>query len=137
MLKLVIVGLVATVSMASTLHPIREEIYNSIKQNAKTWTPMELHENPLASLSVDQIKGLTNLDLTSQIPAGAKFKRGSNSNAAIPDNFDTRDKWGQGAVHPIRDQKHCGSCWAFGATEMLSDRFFIASKGKVDVVLSP
>jgi len=40
-------------------------------------------------------------------------------------------------VHPIRDQQQCGSCWAFGATEALSDRFAIASNGKVDVILSP
>jgi len=40
-------------------------------------------------------------------------------------------------IHPIRDQAKCGSCWAFGATEALSDRFAIASNGTIDVVLSP
>lgn len=56
--------------------------------------------------------------------------------SSLPTNFDARDQWGS-CVHPIRDQQSCGSCWAFGATEALSDRFCIASNGAVDVVLSP
>eukprot|EP01136_Pigoraptor_vietnamica_P010919 Opistho-1_new@3462 len=55
---------------------------------------------------------------------------------AIPASFDARTQW-PGAIHPIRDQQQCGSCWAFAASEALSDRFYIASKGSVDVVLSP
>ena len=31
----------------------------------------------------------------------------------------------------------CGSCWAFATSEVMSDRFCLASKGKVDVILSP
>lgn len=52
-----------------------------------------------------------------------------------PTDFDSRKQWGK-LVHEIRDQQKCGSCWAFGASEALSDRFAIASKGKVDIVLS-
>lgn len=54
----------------------------------------------------------------------------------IPDEFDSRNKWPQ-YIHPIRNQKRCGSCWAFSAAEVLSDRFTIATSGTVDVVLSP
>eukprot|EP00118_Oscarella_pearsei_P024921 m.307121 g.307121 ORF g.307121 m.307121 type:complete len:317 (+) comp41934_c0_seq1:35-985(+) len=58
------------------------------------------------------------------------------SGSSIPDEFDARTKW-PGAIHPIRNQKACGSCWAFAATEALSDRFAIQTNGAVDVVLSP
>jgi hypothetical protein len=34
-------------------------------------------------------------------------------------------------------QGHCGGCWAFGATETLSDRFCIATNGTTNVSLSP
>ena len=44
--------------------------------------------------------------------------------------------WGT-CIHPVRNQLDCGSCWAFAASEVLSDRFCIASNRSVDVVLSP
>jgi len=55
---------------------------------------------------------------------------------SIPSNFDARDQWPK-CIHPIRNQQQCGSCWAFSSSEMLSDRFCIASKGAINTVLSP
>jgi len=54
----------------------------------------------------------------------------------IPASFDARTQW-PNFIHPIRNQERCGSCWAFAASEALSDRFAIASNGSVNVVLSP
>jgi cathepsin B len=54
----------------------------------------------------------------------------------LPESFDATVQWPD-CVHPIRDQAHCGSCWAFAASEVLSDRYCIATQGKVNVVLSP
>jgi cathepsin B len=56
-------------------------------------------------------------------------------NDSIPTDFDARTQW-PGLIHPIRDQQQCGSCWAFSASEVLSDRVAIAGK-KASPVLSP
>ncbi|XP_057534627.1 cathepsin B-like protease 2 [Amaranthus tricolor] len=44
----------------------------------------------------------------------------------LPEEFDARTHWPQcSTIGRILDQGHCGSCWAFGAVESLSDRFCI------------
>jgi len=53
--------------------------------------------------------------------------------SSIPTDFDARTQW-PGLIHPIRNQMRCGSCWAFSASEVLSDRFAIASKAKSPVL---
>lgn len=41
----------------------------------------------------------------------------------LPENFDARINWPNcPTIQEIRDQGSCGSCWAFGAVEAMSDR---------------
>jgi len=54
----------------------------------------------------------------------------------IPDEFDGRKAFGN-CIGPIRDQAHCGSCWAMSSAAAMSDRFCIASKNNSYVELSP
>ena len=62
------------------------------------------------------------------------YDEGPNSDQ-LPDSFDAREKWTE-CPFPIRDQGHCGSCWAFGAVEAFEDRICIASKGELKLDLS-
>jgi len=57
---------------------------------------------------------------------------------SIPAAFDSRTQWGQmcNSTSEIRDQAACGSCWAFGAVEAMTDRICIASNGANIVHLS-
>ncbi|KAL3683056.1 hypothetical protein R1sor_001078 [Riccia sorocarpa] len=53
----------------------------------------------------------------------------------LPKSFDARQAWPHcPTIGQILDQGHCGSCWAFGAVETLSDRFCI--HGYENVTLS-
>ena len=52
----------------------------------------------------------------------------------LPETFDAREQW-PNCIHPIRDRGRCGDDYAFGASEVFSDRLCIA--GGDDVVLSP
>ncbi|VDM51658.1 unnamed protein product, partial [Angiostrongylus costaricensis] len=55
----------------------------------------------------------------------------------IPETFDARQHWSNcQSIKNIRDQSSCGSCWAFGAVEAMSDRICIASNEKIQVTLS-
>eukprot|EP00163_Fabomonas_tropica_P003534 TRINITY_DN13034_c0_g1_i1.p1 TRINITY_DN13034_c0_g1~~TRINITY_DN13034_c0_g1_i1.p1 ORF type:complete len:323 (+),score=66.91 TRINITY_DN13034_c0_g1_i1:38-970(+) len=58
------------------------------------------------------------------------------SGADLPSHFDARQAW-PGCLPPVLNQGQCGSCWSFGASEQLSAHFCIATKGAVNVTLSP
>ncbi|XP_046918598.2 cathepsin B-like [Dermatophagoides farinae] len=89
---------------------------------------------------MEQIRGLMGArleipaEMASRIPV---VKHDHISDENIPENFDARKQWPNcKSIQQIRDQGSCGSCWAFGAVEAISDRICIASGQKTQVEIS-
>ncbi|PAV58725.1 hypothetical protein WR25_17599 [Diploscapter pachys] len=58
-------------------------------------------------------------------------------NISLPESFDARDWWTEcPMIAHVRDQSSCGSCWAFGCVEAISDRICISTKGKSQPIIS-
>jgi cathepsin B len=130
MFKFVVAGTVAAFASAKR-HPISQEMVAELKQNNVSWEVHTPETNPLAKMTYEELMNLvgTNLDYEYNVP-----ETKTETYGALPTNFDPRTEKFSKCIHPIRDQQQCGSCWAFGATEALSDRFCINGK---DVILAP
>jgi C1A family cysteine protease len=57
--------------------------------------------------------------------------------AGLPPNFDWRDHMGKSEGMKVKKQGACASCYAMAAASVMSDRFYIASKGRINVDISP
>lgn len=102
------------------------DIVNAAKT---TWTA---GHNYGKYMTMKHIKALCGAITNPVIRASIPRKDLSNEVHDLPASFDSRQKWGSmcPSVKEVRDQGSCGSCWAFGATEAMTDRICIHSNGE-------
>ncbi|KAM9766198.1 cathepsin B [Menidia menidia] len=121
----------SSVSLARPhLHPLTSEMVNYINKINTTWKAGHnfRHEDYgyVKKLCGTMLKGPK---LPTMVQYAGDFK--------LPKQFDPREQWPNcPTLKEIRDQGSCGSCWAFGAAEAISDRLCIHSNAQVSVEIS-
>ena len=143
-MKAVIILAIALLGMTICDHHFRGHqqeggfITEQSLENQRDQASFEMYsyeEHPFKNWSESQIKSLLGLSRLS-LKDTSKVLYDLEATSDLPESFDSREQWPD-CIHPIRNQGHCGSCWAHAASEVLSDRFCIASKGQINVALSP
>mmetsp|Transcript_72249 Transcript_72249/g.109063 ORF Transcript_72249/g.109063 Transcript_72249/m.109063 type:complete len:324 (+) Transcript_72249:2-973(+) len=100
------------------------KIIETINSNPNSTWKAGVNEN-FANLNIESVKRLMGV-------TGPKYelkKKRVTFDGDLPTNFDSRTNW-PGCIGPILDQADCGSCWAFGAAETVSDRLCISQSAK-------
>ena len=103
-----------------------EIISKKINNLNTTWkaTTYDRDYTPLLGTIVEEGKSLPEMSFLTQ-------------NFKLPENFDLRQKYPRcQSLKEVRDQANCGSCWAFGAVEAMSDRICIKSGQKLQTRVS-
>jgi cathepsin B len=129
---LILITLAVFVSSSGD-HFVTREKLEALKSVA-TFDVINYENHPFKELTKEQvIKKLGLMRHLNKKSQPVVYGEPSND---LPKSFHYKEKWPE-CFHPIRDQQQCGSCWAFAASEVLSDRFCIATNSQVNIVMSP
>lgn len=113
-----------------SFHPLSDDLINYINKQNTTWQAGRNFYN----VDVSYLK-----KLCGTVMGGPKLpgRVGFGEDINLPESFDARVQWSNcPTIQQIRDQGSCGSCWAFGAAEAISDRYCIHTNGRVNVEVS-
>lgn len=118
------------------LHPLTQSTINHINSIQTSW---RAGENFAPDTDMDQIKRLMGVlpQKNKRLPVLSHEKLITSNGFSIPESFDSRSNWPNcPTIKEVRDQGSCGSCWAFGAVEAMSDRICIHSTGNQNAHIS-
>ncbi|XKL62022.1 hypothetical protein PGB90_001855 [Kerria lacca] len=108
--------------------PLSDDFIDSINSMNTTW---KAGRNFHSSISMKYIRKLMGVHKDAKLHTLPILYQYSYAKSDVPEEFDSREQWPDcPTIKEIRDQGSCGSCWAFGAVESMSDRVCIHSKGE-------
>jgi len=141
----IVVFLLLSIAFAAQLVPVKvaetdesrvltEDLVKNINSRKTTWTASTYQGPFISKITKEQAK-----NMMGALKGGPQLPRKTftaEERLAVPASFDSRTNWPKcWQMGRIRDQSACGSCWAFGAVESMSDRECIFN-GNINVSLS-
>ncbi|KAL0281458.1 UNVERIFIED_CONTAM: hypothetical protein PYX00_002442 [Menopon gallinae] len=108
---------------------LTDEFIDRINSLNTTWKAGRNFHSQIDVSYLKLLMGVHNESVNHQLP---EKEHSYFSVADIPEEFDAREEWEDcPTLREIRDQGSCGSCWAFGAAEAMSDRVCIHSNATI------
>ena len=99
---------------------------NSLPGN--TWTATTKPGLRIDGATVEQIKNLLGVRRPIKKVLAPRVFTSAENLKVVPTSFDSATQWPNcPTITNIRDQSACGSCWAMGAAEAMSDRYCIGN----------
>jgi cathepsin B len=133
-MKAILLIALITLAMGKNIFLNQEEIVAEVNKAQKSWVAG--HNKYFDGRTIEEIKNLMGTILPTPLEHKLPIKE-IEPLKDLPTEFFSATQWPKcDSIKEVRDQSTCGSCWAFGAVEAMSDRICIASNQTLQTRIS-